>query len=96
MLFKATVVSIVPAAPLLPPMETVRLAVEQRAGPAGVADVDVDDEGDDEVDVEEALLDVGGRVVEDDDDPDEHAASPALRARAATTPTNCFFIHNPF
>src|ERR1700694_1102426 len=86
----------VPAAPVLPVTEPVSLAVEQRAGPPEVVDVDVDGAGDvEEVGEDDVLDDEGAWVVDEDDEFEEHAPSAAPpRARAATTPSKRLLIHD--
>src|ERR1035438_8308071 len=92
---RPTVVSMVPAAPLLPTIDPTRPAVVHRVGPVEVVDgagLEVVDGAGvvDEVDGI-PLLDVGPAVVDDDDDPEEHApsaappiASPATRPMPRT------------
>src|ERR1019366_10022871 len=92
---RPTVVSMVPAAPLLPTIDPTRPAVAHRVGPVEV----VDGAGVEVVDgawvVDEfdgiPLVDVRPAVVDDDDDPEEHApssappiASPAIRPMPRT------------
>lgn len=86
----ATVVSMVPAAPLLPTIDPTSLAVAHRTAPAEVVD-EADAEVVDEVDGV-PLVEVGAPVVVEDDDPEEHAptsappmANPAARPMARTT-----------
>ncbi len=96
MLFKATVISRVPAAPLFPVMAPVRLPGAQLVGPPEVVGVDEDGDGEVEVVGDDLLVDVGARVVVGVDEPDEHAANPAPHKTAAANPTvTRLFIHSP-
>src|ERR1700680_570416 len=97
------VVSMVPAAPLVPETEPVRLVVAQRAGPPEVVDVEEEvDEDPDVVVVDDLPVVAGVLVVEGDDDPEEHAPSAippsATKATVPTaprlaTPSSRPFIH---
>jgi hypothetical protein len=100
-LLRATVVSMVPAAPL-PEVDPVRLPVAQRAGPLEVVDVDEEaDEDSEVVVVDDRPVVAGVLVVEGDDDPEEQApsATPPSATRAIVptapraTPRSRPFIH---
>jgi hypothetical protein len=80
------VVSMVPAAPLLPERDPVRLVVAQRAGPPEVVDVDEEVGADTEVVVvDDRPVVAGVPDVEGDDDPEEHAPSATPPSATKTT-----------
>jgi len=93
-LFKATVVSMVPAAPLLPVTDPSSAAVAHRAVPDEVVGEPP------VVEVVDLAVVVGPELVVDRDDvvgldePDEHAARVTPAARKATTrpPGRCFMV----
>src|ERR1700680_4544879 len=96
-LLRATVVSMVPAAPLLPTTEPCSAAVAHRAVPADVVGEPPVEEVVEVVDLAVVVgpeLVVEGADVDDVDEPDEHAPSATPAARNATTrpPKRCFMI----